>query len=226
MAKQAQNIIEITKAKPTSGRTDRSVIIHPPKFEEATVHIRGTAPYVQNKFSEKSRQKMIETQRLGQQSRKNKMREPRDFDANYHAAMHVSKDGWSGIPCSAFRNGAISGCKAVGFKMTVAKLSLFVQPDGFDADDGTPLVRITKGEPSPHFAAAGNSNGGTDIRCRPMWREGWEAKVRIRWDADQFSASDVVNLLARVGIQVGIGEGRHDSRKSAGLGWGTFEVVA
>jgi len=32
-------------------------------------------------------------------------------------------------------------------------------------------------------------------------------------------------LLARVGMQVGIGEGRPDSKNSAGMGWGLFEVV-
>ena len=35
---------------------------------------------------------------------------------------------------------------------------------------------------------------------------------------------DVTNLLMRVGQQVGIGEGRPDSKNSAGMGWGTFNV--
>ena len=58
-----------------------------------------------------------------------------------------------------------------------------------------------------------------------MFREGWEADVRIRYDGDQFTASDVVNLLARAGLQVGIGEGRPDSKKSTGMGWGLFEIA-
>jgi hypothetical protein len=49
--------------------------------------------------------------------------------------------------------------------------------------------------------------------------------LNMRWDADQFSADDIINLLMRVGLQVGIGEGRYDSKKSAGLGWGGFEVI-
>jgi len=35
---------------------------------------------------------------------------------------------------------------------------------------------------------------------------------------------DVSNLLARVGIQCGIGEGRHNSRDSTGIGFGTFKI--
>jgi hypothetical protein len=48
--------------------------------------------------------------------------------------------------------------------------------------------------------------------------------LRFRYDADQFTASDVVNLIARAGMQVGICEGRPDSSNSTGMGWGTFEI--
>ena len=61
------------------------------------------------------------------------------------------------------------------------------------------------------------------IAARPMWRE-WSADVTVTFDRDQFNEEDVLNLLCRAGLQVGIGEGRHDSRKSHGMGWGTFEV--
>ena len=57
-----------------------------------------------------------------------------------------------------------------------------------------------------------------------MWQTGWEAALRVQYDADQFTRHDVTNLLVRVGLQVGIGEGRPDSRKSNGQGWGLFDV--
>ncbi|MEJ5360186.1 MAG: hypothetical protein WHT06_16110, partial [Desulfobacterales bacterium] len=56
-----------------------------------------------------------------------------------------------------------------------------------------------------------------------MWRE-WGLKVRIRYDADQFSRDDVANLIARAGVQCGLGEGRPFSRMSNGMGYGTFEI--
>lgn len=223
-----RNVVKITDAKKKAGAAPeaRSVVIKPPKVEVATVRIRGTAPYVQHAFSQKALDTMIETQSMGQQSRKGRARSPKDFDAVYEGASHKAKQGWYGIPAPAFRNAMISACRTVGFKMTLAKLSLFIEADGFDAKSGDPLVKITKGAPRKHFAPARNDNGSTDIRCRPMWEEGWEANVRIRWDAEQFSASDVMNLFARAGLQVGIGEGRPDSRNSAGLGWGLFEIVS
>lgn len=210
------------KAKNAKSTNERTAVIAPPKFETAIIKIRGTAPYVQHKFSQKAIEQIRATQEAGQQARKGRKREPKDFDEVYRRAMHVSKEGWPGMPASAFRNAMISACRIVGFKMTLAKLSLFVEADGYDPD-GTPLIRII-GEPRQHIAAARNDNGSIDLRARPMWEE-WAAHVRVRWDAEQFSATDVANLMARVGMQVGIGEGRHDSRNSPGMGWGTFEVV-
>jgi hypothetical protein len=166
---------------------------------------------------------MMERQKAGAQAKSKRVREPRDFERDYHESMHLAPEGWAGIPASSFRNAAISACKIAGFVMTRAKLAIFVEPDGFD-QDGMPIVRLG-GEPEQHTSYARNDDGSVDIRSRPMWRE-WTAHPRVRFDADVFSAADVANLLHRVGQQVGLGEGRPDSKDSAGLGWGLFEIVS
>lgn len=200
----------------------KAIEIKAPRFKIAEFRIDGTAPLVIHKFSAKARAQIIATQEAGQQAQGKKKREPKDFEAVYRGAMHVAKDGWLGIPAGAFRNAAISACRTVGYKMTHAKLAFFVLADGFEDDDGTPLVRI-HGTPEKHTTYARNDNGSVDIRVRPMWKE-WHMKLRIRFDADMFSDEDVANLVMRVGMQVGIGEGRPDSKNSAGMGWGMFEI--
>lgn len=208
-----------------SRATVEAVAIKPPNIQMAVFRILGSAPYVQNKFSQKAREQMKATQELGSTERsKRPKREPKDFHALYEGAIHRSTEGWEGIPASSFRNAMISACRLVGFKMTLAKLSVFIFADGFDADDGTPLIKITKGQPRYVEHMVRLATGVPDVRARPMWDQGWEADVRIRFDADQFTLSDISNLLMRVGIQVGIGEGRPDSPSSAGMGWGTFEL--
>ncbi|MCP3672526.1 MAG: hypothetical protein GY814_19255 [Gammaproteobacteria bacterium] len=107
--------------------------------------------------------------------------------------------------------------------MTKATLSVYVVADTVDNEDGSPLVHI-KGEPELHEAAVRLANGSTSIAIRPMFKK-WSAVVRVRWDGDQFTSSDVINLMMRAGLQVGVGEGRPDSKKSHGMGWGTFEVL-
>ena len=150
-------------------------------------------------------------------------KDPKDFDEAYRGAMHISQDGWYGIPASSFRAAMISACRTVGLTMQMAKLTVFVVGDGRDAEDNQALIRL-HGEPHPFNMAVRLASGTTDIACRPMFDEWW-ADVTIKWDNDTFQAADIVNLLARAGVHCGIGAGRPDSKESAGMGWGTFEIV-
>lgn len=198
--------------------------ITPPDFRRLEINLQGTTPLVINRFSAKAMEMMRETQEAGSTARSRKTREAKDFEALYEGAKHIADGGWEGIHAAAFRNGAISACRACGFKMTHAKLAFMVLHDGFDRVDGAPLVRLTKGESEPWVAPTRNATGVVDLRCRPLYRE-WQATLRIRYDAGMLTSDDVVNLITRVGLQVGIGEGRPDSKMSAGLGFGLFEIV-
>jgi len=199
-----------------------TITIPPVNMKTIAVPIVGTAPYCQHAFSAKARNMMLAAQMT---SAKKKKKDPRDVDAEMNGAIHRASEGWIGIPASAFRSAMVSACRLVGFQMTRAKISVFVEQDGLDASDGQPLVRLIADEPERSEMAVRLETGVASIAIRPLWRE-WGAVVRVRYDADQFTASDVVNLLDRAGQQVGIGEGRPDSRKSTGLGWGMFEVDA
>lgn len=211
-----------TKKAPPAKATAETVTIAAPNFKTAAFTIRGTAPYVQAKFSAKAKNAIREKMLSGTRSNKGQARPPRDFEADYKGAMHVSTKGWVGIPAGSFRQACISACRLVGYKMTLAKLALFIEQDGLDADEGTPLVKI-EGKPRMHEQHVRNATGVVDLRVRPMWEE-WSARLVVRWDGDLFSSKDVLNLLTRVGQQVGIGEGRPDSRQSVGQGWGLFKV--
>lgn len=206
------------------GRGDSALAITAPKFAVCEFKIRGTAPFVQLRFGEKAKNTMRAKQAEGSTATKGKKREAKDFKALYEEAMYQSPEGWRGFPAPAIRKAAISACRIVGYKMTLAKLGIFTIADGFDAKDGTPLVRFTKGEPRYCESPVRNANGVADIRVRAMWDE-WEATLKVRFDSEMFTHTDVANLVARVGLQVGIGEGRPDSKNSAGMDWGTFEIV-
>jgi len=144
-------------------------------------------------------------------------------EADYYAAMYRTADGKHGIPAGSFRCAMISACRVAGYVMTKAKLSVFVVTPHLDDDDKTPLVLID-GTPRRHDANVRLESGVASISIRPMWVE-WSATLTVKWDGDQFSENDVINLLERAGQQVGIGEGRPDSKKSNGMGWGTFTLL-
>jgi hypothetical protein len=202
------------------------VTIRPANIVSITVRVSGRAPYLQAAFSEKARHTMTEKMIQPKNERRGKSaRPPRNFDEDFEQAQHKAVGGWSGIPASAFRTAMIDACRTVDLPMTRAKMSVFVVADGFDVRDGQPLIRLQSAQgPERTEMAVRNDTGVADIRVRPMWREWW-ADVTIEFDADMITAESVVNLLDRAGKQVGIGEGRPFSKKSCGMGWGTFTVV-
>ncbi len=201
----------------------QSVAIKAPRFKTAVFHIKGVAPLVIHRFSAKTKQQMKDKMEAGKSASSKKNREAKNTDDTFNEARYVSKAGWDGFHAASVRNAAISACRLVGFKMTLAKMSIFVEADGWDkTEPQIPLIRI-HGKAVKQEDMARVETGQPYVTVRAAYHD-WSADVRIRWDEDQFSLEDVANLLSRVGMQVGIGEGRPDSKNSAGMGWGLFEV--
>ena len=212
------------KKQQEATRVAEQVHIAPPNIQPGEVWIKGTAPLVMHKFSDKAKNMMREKQAAGTTANTKKgNRAAKDFDALFEGARHRSFEGWDGIPAAAFRNACIDACRLVNYKMTMAKMSIVVMADGFDSTEGTPLVKIIGGEPRKLESMVRLATGVCDISVRPQWLE-WGARIRFKYDADQFTANDVVNLIARAGMQVGVCEGRPFSKNSNGMGWGTFEI--
>ena len=206
-----------------SKKANAVVTIKPPAFESAVFTLRGVAPLVVHRFSAKTKIEMRQKMETGKAASSKKNREAKSTDDLFNEARYISRDGWDGIHAGAFRNAMISACRLVGFKMTLAKLSVFVPADGWDAvEPQIPLVRIY-GEQVKQEDMARVATGQPYVCVRPAYHD-WTIKLRVRWDADQFTLIVVTNLVSRVGMQVGIGEGRPDSPHSAGMGWGLFEV--
>jgi hypothetical protein len=199
--------------------TDSNVTIKAPNFGTAEFKLRGIAPLVIHRFSAKTKKQMKEKMETGKAAGNKKNREAKSTDDTYNEARYIAKQGWDGIHAGAFRNALISACRLVGFKMTI-----FVEADGWDkVEPQIPLIRIY-GDPVKQEDMARVETGQPYVTVRAAYHD-WTIKLRIRWDADQFTLTDVANLLSRVGLQVGVGEGRPDSKHSAGMGWGLFEVA-
>lgn len=198
-------------------------VIRPIQIMRMRLILIGTAPYVQARFSAKSMQAMKAKMMAGPTAKKAKGKDARDFDSDFLQAMHISEEGWVGVPAAAIRNACIDVCRMVNFKMTHAKMSIFAESDGIDKVDGAPLIRLDAPAPERLEMATRNATGVADIRVRPMWRQ-WRLPVTLAFDLDQFTSDDVFNLMSRAGVQVGIGEGRPFSKSSNGLGYGTFRI--
>lgn len=198
-----------------------NIVIKAPNFQYAQFRIKGIAPLVIHRFSAKTKNEMKLKMEMGKVSGSKKNREPKNTEDSYNESRYIAKEGWDGFHAGAVRAAMISACRLVNFKMTLAKLSIFVEADGWDkTEPQIPLIRI-EGKPVKQEDMARVETGQPYVTIRAAYHN-WKAKIKIRWDADQFSIKDISNLLSRVGLQVGIGEGRPDSKNSAGMGWGLF----
>lgn len=189
--------------------------------------IEGTAPLVVHRMDKKTEESFHNKIVTGTTPKGKRTFEARDPDEICEAAKYIGETNgkrWEGFNASGIRLAMISACRLVGIKMTLAKLSIFVIEDGRDIYSPLyPLVRIIG--KSEKTEIIGRTETGVAMLCiRPMYFP-WSANLRIRFDAGQFSLADVSNLLLRAGTQVGICEGRPDSKNSGGMGWGTFQIA-
>jgi hypothetical protein len=197
-------------------------VIQAPNFQTLKVMIEGTAPLMIHRFSMKMRNAIEEKQTAKDQVARK--RPPKDYKAEFNGARYIARQGWDGFYAGCIRNAMIGAARYVdGLQMTKAKGLFFVEADGFDKDDGTPLVKIIGPKPVHDTRPVRLESGVADLRNRPRFDK-WSAELRISFDADHISANDVVNLLARAGSQVGICEGRPGAPNSYGIGFGTFAV--
>jgi hypothetical protein len=213
--------MEPTKNAPTT----QTVTIKPPNFGIAEFHVQALpgVPLVIHRFSAKTKAQMKQKMETGKAASSKRNREAKATDDLYEEARYRHASGWDGFNASSIRAAMISACRLVGFKMTLAKLSVFVEADGADkGEPQIPLIRII-GKPIKQEDMARVETGQPYVTVRAAYHN-WKAIIRIRFDADQFTLQDVTNLMSRVGLQVGIGEGRPDSKNSAGMGWGLFTI--
>lgn len=236
MRKETQTV-ELTSKKSARGRrvTDNGdgekksarqvVTIKPPNFKYAIFTIRGTeGPLVVHRFSHKVKREMAEKMKTGKAASSKRNRDPQDLDELFNASRYISPEGWDGFNASAIRASMISVCRLVGFKMSLAKMSIFIERDGVDAKEPQiPLIRIYGDKAKFQDDVGRVQTGEPYITVRAAYHN-WYAKPKIKWDADQFTLEDVTNLLVRVGAQNGLCEGRDNSKHSTGMGWGRFTV--
>jgi hypothetical protein len=220
-----------TKKKDDEGPIKR-IEVPRPAFIERVFTVVGTQPYVQHNFGAKAREEIRKKQEMGDKKANStrKVREPKDFKKLYEEAMYKSPAGWYGQPAAAYRAGMVEAAGQLGKFKKAAKRAIFIEADGYAKPTkgeacGIPLVKMHKAKPKMDVRPVrlADINRTADLRSRPLFDEGWEVKLRVRFDSDVFSEEDILYLLVKAGY-LGIGEGRNDSPKGYGMNWGSYTV--
>lgn len=195
--------------------TSSTITLQRIQREVAQIEIKGTAPLIVHRWSEKARQMMLDAQ----QGKKN-AKQPKDPDADYETSMYRFEDGGHGFPVMAFKAATVKGGGRVfgkAVKMTELRQVFTFLADGIGTD-GTQLARII-GEPNMREDMVRVGMGTADIRFRAEYRD-WSAILRIEYVPSVIDLGSVVALVDAGGTN-GVGEWRPEKSGS----YGTYEVV-
>lgn len=185
--------------------------------EIAEIEIRGTAPLVVHRWSDKARREM-----LGSQQGKKIPKQPKSPEGDFEASQYrADPDGWHGFPTMAFKSAMVKGGArmfAKSVKMTELRQLCTFLADGMDPA-GTQLTRLAGADPVLREDMVRVGMGKADIRYRAEYRD-WSALLRIEYVPSVIDLSSVVALVDAGGTN-GVGEWRPEKSGS----FGTYEVV-
>lgn len=197
--------------------TDRVVRLERVRREIVVVDIKGTAPLIVHRWSEKARREMLDKQ----QGRKTP-KAVKDPVADYEASMYRFEDGGYGFPVGAFKAATVKGGGRVfgkAVKMTELRQVFTFIADGIGTDD-TQLVRISGTPRMREDMVRLNGIGAPpDIRYRAEFPD-WSATLRIEFIPSVIDVESVVALVDAGGTN-GVGEWRPEKSGT----YGTYEVL-
>lgn len=201
----------------------------------AEVRIEGTAPLIQNRFSEKQRQMMADKQ----QGRAN-VRETKNPEELFRASLHTlpaaglditgkakskqpAGEPRYGVPATAFKAAIVDAARYFkGSKLTMTALKQMIFVKGEGPDMLVPFDEFTS-PPKMREDPVRNATGVADLRYRgEFWP--WSLTLPIVFVAGQFDIESLVALVDAAGMG-GVGEWRPSSKESKSGMFGTWRVV-
>lgn len=190
------------------GTAATKIVIAPPKRFVLALEVTGTAPLIQNKFSQKAIEEMLR-KHMGITVQREKKR-PREIIEN---ATIRNVAGRVCIPPTAFKKAMLTAAGGLkSLKKTQLRTQLFV------LGQSIPITHEGDMVPRMDMVKTSGMSRTPDVRFRPQF-DGWKARLRIEFD-DVLSANTVVDLLSRAG-SVGAGEWRPERDGT----FGTFQVT-
>lgn len=182
----------------------------PIKVETMTVRIKGESPLLMEKFSDRTRQQLVNVI-TGKGREKNKNR---DLNVEVQEKIHKLPNGKPGLPCTAFKRAMVEASVYVeGMDKKRVRGSVYV------IGDLTPL----KYKKMTVHKCLGR-DAGINRAPREIWRpqfHDWECELSIRYNAAQVTPNNIVELLKVSGFSMGVGGWRPQCDGSFGM----FNVV-
>jgi len=190
------------------------IVVNRIAADRLQIPIRGTAPLIVHRFSEKAKKQM-----LGIQTGEKTPKELRDPQADYEAALYrVKGTDELGFPAIGFKAATVSAARFYGKDVTMTSLRQFLFFAGVQGVDGQMLV-VIDGDPTMREDVVRLNRQGTDLRYRPQFTE-WSATLDVTFVRAALTKEAVVSLVDAGGLGVGVGEWRPERKGD----FGTYEI--
>ena len=145
--------------------------------ERFIVPIRGTAPLIVNRWSEKAKAQMLSAQQTSARAKKS----PKDPLAEFTASRYRLNDDQDGFPATAFKAAIVHAARLFDKSLTQVIMKQTVIVAGIGAEQLVPIAgEITMREDTPR-----NANGVADLRYRAQYWP-WSATLDVMCVEGQF----------------------------------------
>ena len=187
--------------------------IRAPNVTVMKVPIVGVGGYIPHRLDEGTAKLAQKLDAKGKSIKGKAPRKQRDLDEEYGACFYLDDDGAYCVPGSAFKRALVSAAIDVeGVHGTTVKRNIRIMelmaPLEYDE-----LVR------REDTVRQSGQTRAPDIRHRPEFL-GWSTELTVKFDAEVMPMESVLNLFARAGFSVGVG----DWRPEKGGEHGTFLI--
>jgi len=177
---------------------DSLVGIPKPNIKTLEVTIKGKTALIYHKWSQKAKDMILSKQ----QKKASKGREIRNPKQEYKDSFYYNEKGDIAFPAGSIKKAIVGAARSVDdVAMTQIRGAIFVLGD----DDNLINVDYKKKEMREDMVRIGR--GSADLRYRGQLK-GWSMKLKIEFNANVFSAEQVMNLLETAGFSQGLGEWR------------------
>ena len=181
-----------------------------------TIPIKGIAPLIMSRFTEKAGRQMAESVSLKQG--KKRIDDPK---VQYENSIYYFADGKTvGMPAVAFKAAIVRAASSVyNMSMTQTRTLFRVLAD----DPETGLVKINgKHRMREDMVRIGPMNKTASPRYRAEFPE-WSANLTIQYVSNTLNEKTIATLVNAAGFCCGVGEWRPE--KSSSGSFGLFQVV-
>lgn len=174
---------------------EKEIALSPVLLEDMHLKIEGVTPLLMNKFSDREKQEMV-----NKQLRKTKQKSARDIELEIEEKIHRLPDETIGFPSSGFKKAMVEAAPYLtGLNMKLAKgcfniLGELVPIEYREQKINEAVVKIGKGRDKIAM-----------VRFRPEFG-GWSCILHIRYNVNQISPEQIVNLANLAGFHIGVGD--------------------